>query len=125
MGGTSKLFECSTAPKAESNILSSVKECLKGKVKTKEFIALNSTLCLSFENIIDDVRLTWRLEALKAPVLQHLVTPLSMALEESIRQQFSVVETVKKLRRAYAAGKLERNALGGFHVDSLYHLTDL
>ncbi|KAF5400280.1 hypothetical protein PHET_06311 [Paragonimus heterotremus] len=96
----------------ESNILNSVKECLKGKVKTKEFTALNSTLCLSFENVIDDVRLIWRLEALKAPVLQHLVTPLRMALEESVRQQFSILETVKKLGRAYAAGKLERNALG-------------
>ncbi|KAF6768051.1 hypothetical protein AHF37_09655 [Paragonimus kellicotti] len=106
----------------ETNILSSVKECLKGKMKTKEFTTSNSTLCVSFENIIDDVRLVWRLEALKAPVsmvLQHLVTPLSMALEESIRQQFSILETVKKLSRAYAAGKLERNALGGLLGDRI------
>ncbi|KAF8566087.1 hypothetical protein P879_10010 [Paragonimus westermani] len=107
----------------ESNILCSVKECLKGTMKTKEFTASNSTLRLSFEGSIDDVRLLWRLEALKAPVsmvLQHLVAPLSMALEESIRQQFSILETVKKLSRAYAAGKLERNALGDRIMQSVY-----
>ncbi|TGZ58627.1 hypothetical protein CRM22_009531 [Opisthorchis felineus] len=102
------------------DIIGSIRDCLGGKLKMVERSPVE--LCLLFECALDDARLSWRVSAHRgavSTVLRHLVLPLALALEASCNRERLLLETVKKLGKAYATGKLEKGSSADRAMHSL------
>ncbi|CAL8076936.1 unnamed protein product [Calicophoron daubneyi] len=84
-----------------NTMLENIKCCLKDNKRITEYNRATNVFSVVFRFKVEDIVLSWRLETRRAPysvVLSHLISPLSLALEESTRRQMLLLDRMLKIR---------------------------